>query len=534
VRRTFYDQRVNSSDDLVSSGEEANDQRPDAAGSQHPVFWVLPVVLAVLLPALWFAAANRPHPLRIDIFVTMTLVVALCAVAILLALRRLGGRSMRWNLGVTAVLVAVGFQWRTLTFIGGEIADVLGLSFVGEFVPVLIGGALVWFAVRLAEETPFILVIGGVILVACFVLGSIDLSLRVPGPTDGPRVASSEGPHTLLIVFDAYGRQDDLADLFETDISGFVEDLEQRGFTVASEATANYPFTYGSVAAMLNLDYTIEAGEITEDELELMRAALTGSVGLLPRFEKAGYETAYIQNAWAGSQCGSGVDWCIRDGLMARTLWNLGRMTIFSPLVEMIWADPFNSLSINQLQDLGDYLVRPTPAGEPRFMFAHFLLPHFPLRLTADCTKIDDGPLAIWGVQPDLLDERRRRYGAQVRCVNRLTLNAIDRYLAAYPDAAIMITGDHGPLTTMNPDGSYADISPAALEERMNIFSAYRFPGCDAAVRPDITPVNGARLLANCVLDAGLAEVPDRNLWIDEDGMGEAIDITSVIVGGGD
>ncbi len=524
---------MNSSDDLVSSADE-DDQRPDAAGATHLVLWVLPVVLAVLLPALWFAAANRPHPLRIDIFVTMTLVVAVCAAAILLALQRLGGRSIRWTLGLTAVLVMVGFQWRTLTFIGGEIADVVGLSFVGELVPVLIAGALIWFAVRLAEETPFILVIGGALLVACFVLGSIDWSLRVPGPAHGePQAVSSDGSHTLLIVFDAYGRQDDLADLFDTDITGFVEDLEQRGFTVASEATANYPFTYGSIAAMLNLDYTIEAGEITEDELELMRAALTGSVGLVPLFEQAGYETAYIQNAWAGSQCGPSIDWCIREGLMARTLWNLGRMTIFSPLVEMIWADPFNSLSISQLQDLGDYVVRPTPGDEPRFTFAHFLLPHFPLRLAADCSRVDDGPLAIWGVQSDLLDERRGRYGAQVTCVNRLVLDAIDRYIAAYPDAAIMITGDHGPLTTMNPDGSYADISAEALAERMNIFSAYRFPGCAAAVRPDITPVNGARLLANCVLDAGLAEVPDRNLWIDEDGMGEAIDITSVIVGDG-
>lgn len=521
-------------DDLVSSGEQTDDQGPDAADPQHLILWVLTVVFAVLTPALWFAAANRPHPLRIDILVTMTLSVAVCAVAILLALRRLGARSMRWTLGVTAVLVAVGFQWRTLTFLGAEIADAAGIPFVGELLPVLIAAASIWLAVRLAEETPFILVIGGAMLLACSVLGLIDLSLVARGPADVERrTDTGGGPHTLLIVLDAYGRQDDLATHFDTDIEGFVEDLEERGFSVASQATANYPFTYASVSTMLNLDYTIEQGAITEDERKAVRAALVGSTGLFRLFDHAGYETAYIQNAWAGSQCGSAIDWCIRDGLLARTLWNLGRMTIFSPLIEMAWVDPFNGLSVSQLEDLGDYVVRPTSSGEPRFTFAHFLLPHFPLRLAADCSRLDDGPLAIWGVQPDLLDDRRRRYSAQLECVNRLLLHGVDRYLAAHPDAAIMITADHGPLTTMNPRGSYTEISAGALEERMNIFSAYRFPGCAAPVRADLTPVNGARLLANCALDAGLDEIPDRNLWVDEDGMGRAIDITAEIMGDG-
>jgi hypothetical protein len=47
----------------------------------------------------------------------------------------------------------------------------------------------------------------------------------------------------------------------------------------------------------------------------------------------------------------------------------------------------------------------------------------------------------------------------------------------------------------------------------MNIFAAYRLPGADAGFYPELTPVNGARLLANQYFGAALPLLPDVSLF---------------------
>ena len=53
------------------------------------------------------------------------------------------------------------------------------------------------------------------------------------------------------------------------------------------------------------------------------------------------------------------------------------------------------------------------------------------------------------------------------------------------------------------------------MRERMEIFAAYYFPDGGAGLYPAMTPVNGARLLANQYLGADLPLLPDRALFYD-------------------
>lgn len=501
----------------------------ETVGAEREAAWhtlasLVAVGLAVVTPVLWFAAATDPLPLRGGLLAMMAAWIGAAAAAIALVTRYLSRRPWPWVLGLSAVILFVTFQWPVLTFFGDEIAAALGMSFLSALLPVAAAAALLFLAARLAGEAPFTAIIAVALVIPAAILGFIVVKLVTPTP-EATAVAAGAGPDALVIVLDAYGRPDVLEELFAVDLAGFLADLEARGFAVPAAATANYPFTYAGVSSMLDLDYTLLPGEIEEEDRERVRGALKGATGLIPMFRNAGYETALIQNAWGGSNCGT-VDWCIRDGQVAQSLWNVGRMTIFAPVVGQIWANPFNALSINHLTDLAGYATTPTADGRPRLMLAHLILPHVPLRLDEQCNRLPGGRLTEWGPQADLLETRRDGYRRQLACVNRLIVAALDEYLAVHPDAVVMITGDHGPGSTLNPNASWGEVSPATLRERIPVFSAYRLPRCDLQVRPDVTPVNGTRLLTDCALGSELGEIADRNIWVDLDGRGTAVDIS--------
>jgi hypothetical protein len=74
--------------------------------------------------------------------------------------------------------------------------------------------------------------------------------------------------------------------------------------------------------------------------------------------------------------------------------------------------------------------------GKPRFKFIHFILPHEPLTLGADCIRRTG---RISNNDPD-------HYLAQAECAVRLTIRLLEQMkkLGVYDNSIIAITGDHG------------------------------------------------------------------------------------------
>jgi hypothetical protein len=155
-------------------------------------------------------------------------------------------------------------------------------------------------------------------------------------------------------------------------------------------------------------------------------------------------------------------------------------------------------------------------------------MPHTPLLLDSECNRHGTNELRRWGAEGgDLLAARRLNYVEQTRCVNSKVLDALDALLSANPDALVMITGDHGPGSTLDVNLSLDLLPNAAIQERMKTLGAYRLPGCSDSFRDDLTPVNGTRILTSCALGASLTPLPDLNRWADLDGEGFVTDITS-------
>ena len=62
-------------------------------------------------------------------------------------------------------------------------------------------------------------------------------------------------PDIYYIILDSYAREDILQDVFEYDNQPFLEELQERGFFIASRSHSNYGRTALSLASSLNMDF---------------------------------------------------------------------------------------------------------------------------------------------------------------------------------------------------------------------------------------------------------------------------------------
>ena len=79
-----------------------------------------------------------------------------------------------------------------------------------------------------------------------------------PGDEAGAAAAAlpaGEKPDIYYLIFDRYGSEETLANVFDFDNGPFVRFLEEKGFYVASDSHSNYLKTAPSVASSLNMEY---------------------------------------------------------------------------------------------------------------------------------------------------------------------------------------------------------------------------------------------------------------------------------------
>ncbi|MEA2002216.1 MAG: sulfatase-like hydrolase/transferase [Actinomycetota bacterium] len=490
------------------------------------VLWILPLLAAVLIPGSGWTMAERPMALRVELVLGMTLGVGIVALILAAALSRRFTYRIRWSLGVTTVTIVTLFQWPTLTSAGDTLAGLLPIPLLADVVPVAMAGIFLWLATRLAGDGLF----AGLIGLGAFVLVGVIFSAMLPyafqDSAPSPAAPAPPQPDVVLLILDGYTRADILQEQFSFDNTPFHTDLARLGFENADQARANYSFTYASIAAMLDLRYVYELGEIEPSDHEAMRNALSGDAAMLGLFRAAGYEVAYVENAWPGSHCGTAVDICIRDGLVERVLWNLGQLTILAPALAEARPHPFHSLSIEHLKSLPSYVADRRTEGTARLTVAHIILPHPPFLLDAECNAQSSAiRRAFVAPNTERIDDRRRLYTDQLTCTNTMVIEALKQVIEARDDTIVMLVGDHGSDATRIAGAEPDDWPIEGLQERMSILSAYRMPTCDGRPYSSITPVNGARMVTTCALGTSLEKLPDNSYWIPSNRQGSVTDV---------
>lgn len=398
----------------------------------------------------------------------------------------------------------------------------------------LIGVALIWRGGRWVRPATTFLNVAVILLLAFngFRIGEFALGGASAQGGDGveatPAVAvdASDQPRDIYyIILDRYPNAETLRTIYGFDNTPFLDALEQRGFTIAHDAWANYWKTAFSLMSSLSMDYLDPARFDTSEPPTFapLHAALQGHLPVPVTLKALGYDYIHLGNYWEPTSTNVDADVSLRyrgstefdDALRSTTGFML-----LSPLGRAD-NDPetaaYGDLARGTTDTTFRYLEEAVGRPGPTYVFAHFLLPHPPYVYDRDGSLI---PEEETETAPEV-----ELFIRQLEWTNRRVLEAIDRLLDVPPgeEPIILLQSDEGPwppeFTEDQRSFDWLEATPEQLQQKFGILNAFHLPGVDAAaagVTDRTSPVNEFRIVLNAYFDADLPILPDR-VWLSPD-----------------
>ena len=331
------------------------------------------------------------------------------------------------------------------------------------------------------------------------IIGSVDpahfvgeqekITLRPPVP---PR-------DIYYLVFDRYGDNQTLRSRFGYDNRPFYDSLRERGFYIVTESRTNYPSTLASMSCALNMKYH-EMGEQAEDvsvrENQYYQLFQNHRVGKL--LKNKGYKYYYVGNWRDLMRWNNTADVNYR---LALSPSEFARALFATTPLANVFTCVYPKYALRRLEAAQNMVSY----EGPKFVHAHFLLPHPPWMFDKDGSKLTRTQRTS--------RSNVENYRNQLMFANKRILEMIDAILDKSTIAPIIvIQADEGPLLWgMSRDKDRL----ARIRMRTGIISAFHLPEVDAAevVPPTISPVNTFRLIFRNYFGADIPILADRTFY---------------------
>ncbi len=326
------------------------------------------------------------------------------------------------------------------------------------------------------------------------------------------------------IVLDRYGRADQLREIYGFDNAEFLDALRTFGFSIADRSYSNYQRTAHSLSSSLNMDY-FDGGEdagiqATSDLIPIYRRIVDSRLGDV--LTRLGFELHFFGSWWEPTRRNPSADLEVNY----RAWPELARVVFENSIGGQIAARlGLQDLNPRQLQcrrarkkfsALADTAAQHDP-DVPKFVFAHFLVPHPPFVIDGEGNCLD--------VETVANRSREQNYVEQVKYANSQVLRFIERIKqSGGPEPIIILQADEGPwpkrlvrdeIRRLGADVQYVDwlqTTPAELREKMAILNALYLPGLkQSQISAEITPVNSFRLVLREYFGIDLPALPDRS-----------------------
>ena len=331
---------------------------------------------------------------------------------------------------------------------------------------------------------------------------------RAAAPIAG-RLGTALRPDVYFIVLDGYARQDVLAKYYGFDNQPFVDQLRTRGFTVSPASSANYNWTFLSLASTLNLGYLHDifprrlGGPDGRDRSVTYEGIRNSETARFLR--ERGYKIVHLRSTWGATSVNPYADREIRceQGVYANEF--------VRAVAEASWLGAFHSKAGVDLAQchLANFeaLAGVAAVAGPKFVFAHFLPPHHPYLFDRDGNVLRNAIVSNQFEFQKRLWEDRQAYVSQLEFVNRKVIEAIDGILAKSAQPPIIVLeSDHGPGLA----NGLSQVDHLAV--RLANLGAYHLPGApDGLIPPDGSAVNQFRSILSHYFGADLPLLPARH-----------------------
>ncbi len=351
---------------------------------------------------------------------------------------------------------------------------------------------------------------------------------------DQARIDPATAPDIYFIVQDAYASADTLQRLFGLDNTPFISDLRDKGFYVAEDSHSAYSQTMLSIASTLNLDYI-------QNDIILPHTDFSDRRPAIDHFMRPRLVEFLMANGYDVRMASTGYDLDIdparqehdiraRDFDLSAVDILINRTPIYG-FLDMAFGR--NRAFINphrkHYQNIADeyaFLKRNAAIDsrtQPRFIYAHILLPHPPFVFDGKGGFNVSGNLDEFSYKDGSYnghshlyeggwnDYYKEGYARQVLAANHFLTDFIDTALAQPSDRPkiIIIQGDHGSRLKKNFDS----LEKSDQAEIFGIINAVYFSdGRYEGFHPDISPVNTVRMVANRYFGASLPML-DNHSW---------------------
>ncbi len=303
--------------------------------------------------------------------------------------------------------------------------------------------------------------------------------------------APADSPDVYYIILDAYTRSDLLKKEYGYDNSAFLQGLRDMGFYVAECSKSNYSYTPSSMATALNMDYLDNfAGDIIKENRSFYDLGETIKHNKVRElFTKLGYHYVTFDNDiwWLDTtdsdQYISQYSSPWQKLMNFKILGNFEKYYLRTTALRVV--DEFTNSKANTLDnallsterahyDLVNYNFKqleqlPQTEG-PKFIYAHFVAPHFPYVFAPD-GSFEYSPSNAPG------------YVNEIQYIEQRVVEVLSQIIKdSKVPPVILLQSDHG----------------LAEEVRNANLMAYYLPnGGDKALYPGITPVNSFRIVFN-------------------------------------
>ena len=293
------------------------------------------------------------------------------------------------------------------------------------------------------------------------------------------------------IIYDAYASNKTLKDYYNYDNSGFTEYLTEKGFYVAYDSRANYPYTFLSLASSLNMKYlnylTQKLGEDSTDRTPVIDMIKNNKV---TRILKAmGYKYIHFGSWWEPTRVSKYADINVNYGLpFSEFFTKLFINAMIYPVINKYQKEVVHRKRVlYKFERLGEI---PEIEG-PKFIFAHMLIPHRPFVFGKN------------GESLTRLEVRRRseddNYLNQLIFVTKKIELLVSNILSKSKiPPIIIIQSDEGTVGDESVVDENGFLIERAIRKKIGIINAYYLPNVKKDILySSISPVNTFRVIFN-------------------------------------
>lgn len=328
---------------------------------------------------------------------------------------------------------------------------------------------------------------------------------------DIPRFTSPAAPDIYYIIVDRYANDSTLKTVYRFDNREFLDFLAQKKFYVASQSRANYLTTLQSLASSLNFQYINYLAKHADPDssYRIPINHLLEDFRLRRVLKNRSYRHFHLGSWWEPTRTNRLADQNIRFKALPEMFYVLYGRTMAYPLTSRLGILDLRRDNWKNTQRQFQQLSEISRLDGPKFVFAHFVLPHPPYVFDRDGNFLEAEEAATRG--------NEKNYVKQLIFTNHM-LKTVINHLLSDPkrQPVIVLQSDEGPWPSSYEKNSstfqWEQATDAELRQKMGILNSYYFPGVETnGLYDSISPVNSFRLVLNLYFGASLSLLPDES-----------------------